>query len=164
MLYYSCPKGQNKIERLVHDMKFTKEQVAKWNSKMGQGFRTDLNRLAMWGEKQPHLMTKVNETTILELTLYYQDEYKTVTSEYGCTYNRPTGKHIPVINVRKWIDEGTGMLHGYGIGKTFEVGEACEKKMFSTLQKLTHTIDVNKYLGLAMLEPGSNDEAKPIIG
>ena len=145
-------------------MKFTKEQVAKWNSKMGQGFRTDLNRLMMWGEKQPHLMTKVNETTILELTLYYKDEYKAVTSEYGCTYNRPTGKHIPVINVRKWIDEGTGMLHGYGIGKTFEVGEACDKKMFSTLQKLTHTVDVNKYLGLAMQEPGSNDEAKPIIG
>lgn len=70
-------------------MKFTKEQVAKWNSKMGQGFRTDLNRLMMWGEKQPHLMTKASETTILELTLYYQDEYKTVTNEYGCTFNRP---------------------------------------------------------------------------
>lgn len=146
-------------------MKFTKEQVEKWNSKMGQGFKTDLNRLMMWGEKQPHLMTKQEDgKTYLELTLYYQDEYKTVTNEYGCTFNRPTGKHIPVINVRKWIDEGTGMLHGYGIGKTFEVGEACEKKMFSTLQKLTHTIDVNKYLGLAMLEPGSNDEAKSIIG
>lgn len=145
-------------------MKITKAQVEKWNSKMGQGFRTNLNRLAMWGEKQPHLMVKVDETTILELALYYEYEYKAVTNEYGCTFNRPTGKHIPVINVRKWIDEGTGMLHGYGIGKTFKVGEPCEKKMFSTLQKLTHTIDVNKYLGLAMLEPKSNDEAKPIIG
>lgn len=145
-------------------MKFTKEQVEKWNSKMGQGFKTDLNRLAMWGEKQPHLMTKVDETTILELTLYYQSEYETVTNEYGCTYKKPTGKVVPVINVRKWIDKGTGMLHGYGLGKTFKVGEPCEKKMFSTLQKLTHTVDVNKYLGVAMLEPKSNDEAKPIIG
>lgn len=145
-------------------MKFTKAQVAKWNSKMGQGFRTDLNRLVMWGEKQPHLMTKVDETTILELTLYYQNEYETVTNEYGCTYKKPTGKVVPVINVRKWVDKGTGMLHGYGLGKTFKVGEPCEKKMFSTLQKLTHTVDVNKYLGVAMLEPKSNEEAKPIIG
>ena len=146
-------------------MKVTNAQIEKWNSKMGQGFRTDINRLLTWGEKQAHLMLKQEDgKTYLELTLYYEPQYKSVANEYGCTYNVPTGKYIPVVNARKWIDKGTGMLHGYGLGKTFDVGEPCDKKMFSTLQKLTHTIDIHKYLNWAQLEPESNEEAKPVVG
>lgn len=145
-------------------MKISMESIKKWNAKMGQGFTTDINHLVTWNEKRPHLVVDIEGSDAqVEICLAYYDEYERITNEYGCSYNRPTGRYIPTAHVQKWRPTGSGMMQSFGLGKTVNIGEPCEKRMFSKLQNLTHTVDVKQLVKLGLDEPNTLEESKPII-
>lgn len=141
----------------------TRAQVEKWNAKMGQDFHLDVRHYVLFGEKDCVLNVAQDDGGYIEVRLTYCPEHErrlTICgkSEYEkgvpfdqCNgHNVETGRHIPVAWVSRYHKGNIpGVYTSYGLGKYRKIGEPSEKKMFSTLQKLTHTVNVAELLPLA---------------
>lgn len=141
----------------------TRVQVEKWNAKMGQDFHLDVRHYVLFGEKDCILQVDQDDGGYIEVRLTYCPEYERKLTMYGksehergvpfeqCNgYNVETGRHIPTAWVQRYHKAETpGLYASFGFGKQKEIGEPSEKKMFSTLQKLTHIVNVEELLPLA---------------
>lgn len=121
-------------------MGFTKEQVNKWNEKCGNGFKTDIRSLMMHGEKVLSKHYDLGEGKLLKAEICYTAEYEVKENASGQKFNHPTFKHEPTLWLSVWHDEGGSMMHSYGLGYQKKIGETQDKKLFSYLQKISHTV------------------------
>lgn len=141
----------------------TRAQVEKWNAKMGQDFHFDVRHFITHNEKDCVAEVDQDDGGYIEIRLTYYPEYERRLTDYGkselekgvpfekCNgYNVETGRHIPVAWVSRYYKGNTpGIYTSYGLGKYRAIGKPSEKKMFSTLQKLTYTVNVDELLPLA---------------
>ena len=51
----------------------TREQVNKWNAKLQNGFRFDIQRYVVWGEKQIQKSIELADGRILTAEIHFRD-------------------------------------------------------------------------------------------
>lgn len=143
-------------------MKVTVEQYNKWKDAMGQNF---FPRIHSDGTKEAIQDVAIEGTkNYVRIRLYFMPEYETVKNEYGVSYNQRTGRHIPVANINKLVPGHLpGLFSSFGLGKTVKIGEPCNRQMFNTLIKLTHTVNLKELVEKGLDEPESLEESKQIM-
>jgi len=126
--------------------KITMEQFKKWNSQAQGGFRLDGRTLATWGEKELVQQFSQDDGSIYEVRISYFPEYEEKTNSCGCKWRTETGRQIPAVSIDKLTPAGNNLYHSVKVLDYQAIGEPCNKKMYSTLCKLSGKIDVDSYL------------------
>ena len=126
--------------------KITREQFNKWNGQAKGGFNFDLEHCLVWGEKELVKDVKQDDDTIIRYKLGYAEEYERHTNEYGCTYRRETGFLIPSLNIDKLVPTGSGVYRVIPILCGRKMAEVEKTKKYSTLCKISGTIDTAEIL------------------
>ena len=128
--------------------KFTMEQVRKWNAGAGEGWRLDLQALAVWNEKVLVFNGEENEKgEFYRLTLKYREE-----TEGEGWRAKATGRQIPTVDIDRMAPTGTdsGMYRVVLVYSESLADLAKTKKMFSHLQKISKTLDTDEYIKRAI--------------
>lgn len=154
----------------------TKKQVESANSKLSNGFSLDVYYFMMHGEKTAVKRVSLGGNAYACIKLMYTDEYENkltfagqqaydrgVPFEQCNSYRVRTGRVIPCVHISKEFDDGA-FRTSYGLGKWVEIGPAQDKKLFSTLQKLSSKVNIDYFVALANDEPNTIEESKPICG
>lgn len=141
---------------------YTREQIARWNSKMGNGYCVDINYLLMHDEKCPHLEIPLDGQPIgssckyVDAKFMWMEDSETVVNAYGCKYPKQTGKVYPALHLSLWYkrEPDAACSTSSGLGQWIRVGPPQDRRMFSVLQKLTYKYDAETVL--ALYEGGSD--------
>ena len=117
--------------------KITIEQIKKINDKCFNGFKLDTQYFLLHNEKTLYKDININEGLKIEVKINYYAEY-----ENSLGYNRPTGKLIPTLNFRKWVNnDNSTMWSSTDWGKRKIISdERPTRKNISLLQKLTKEV------------------------
>lgn len=117
--------------------KITIEQIKKINDKCFNNFKLDTQYFLIHNEKTLYKDITINENLRIEVKINYYTEY-----ENSLGYNRPTGKLIPTLNFRKWVNDGNStMWSSTDWGKRKIISdERPARKNISLLQKLTKEV------------------------
>lgn len=127
--------------------KITREQYMKWNEQAKKGFRFDLEYFLTWGEKTLIKDIKQNDGTIIRFNIYYMPEYETIINDYGCKWNKRTGKQIPSLRVDKLLPCSTkGMFQVITVKECEKVGDPQKNKNYSVLCKISERIKTEELL------------------
>lgn len=148
--------------------KFTREQLNKWNSQAGNGFKIDVQRLLFWGDKDlEYIGEERADRTHFEITLSYVDE-----KEGEGWMAKSTGRQLLKLDVKRMIpaisnkpgDEVKMYEVDFGVYSEI-IGEPQNKKMYSYMAKMSHKIDVAFILAKAEAARPIEEkpEAKPVI-
>jgi len=120
--------------------KLTREQLVKWSKNLTNGFQFDVQRYAVWGEKQlkkwiPYGAPEAGKHICA--TLYYQEQRG--------------GGQKPILHLADYtIEPETKMGHSYGLGVFLDASEEImEKRNYNKLVKLCEFFPDEVILGLA---------------
>lgn len=148
--------------------KFTREQLNKWNSQAGNGFKIDVQKLLFRGDKElEYIGEERADRTHFEITLSYVDEKE----GEGWSAKR-TGKQLLKLDVKRMIpaisnkpDDEVKMYNVDFNVYSEIIGEPQNKKMYSYMAKMSHKIDVAFILAKAEAARPieKKPEAKPVI-
>lgn len=109
--------------------KLTREQLTRWNAKLSNGFQLDLQRFAVWGEKDAVRNIKLDDGKILQAKINWREVRD------GFRY---TGLVQPQMHLSIWTPTGNGMLSSSGLGATIELTEKTfNKRSWNELAKFT---------------------------
>lgn len=97
------------------------------------------DRSTNFNGKMLKTVIKIDDSNILDVSLYYSPEVKEVTNSFGVTYNEHTGFETARLNVTKMRDCGNGMYSG-GMGKTTVVSQPVKRKTIKTLQDIAEKL------------------------
>lgn len=121
----------------------TKEQIAKANSKMAEGWKLDLRSLMFNKEKNPTMILNTDETHYIKAQFTYMDEQENY---------RYTGYKIPMLRLSYWTDCGNGIAQSRGLGAWMAVGDKVKRGTLANLSKLTHEYGEAKIRGIAEIK------------
>ena len=125
----------------------TKEQFDKWNAKATNGFSFDLKQYVVWGEKTLIKHVNLLEGKIAEFRIWYRNEFKRVTNQWGCSYNVETGGKIPTLEVNILIPSGTeGVYRVHSFKSNIVLGDVEKKNNYNVLCKLANNVNVDEYI------------------
>lgn len=111
-------------------MKVTKEQFIKWNSQLANGWQLDLQRLAIWGEKDIVIRDEISEDKYIDYKLSFYKNYEN---------HRYTGFYDIKITKSEWERGCSGdcfVSRGLGCTKVL-VKNASTKKQYKLLVELS---------------------------
>lgn len=122
--------------------KVTREQVNRWEAKLVNGFRFDLNFFLMWNDKRVKKCLKLEDGRMLEAVLEYRD----------ITHNYAKVGVQPVLHLSVWESCGpdSGMMKSNGMGAYIEMGATQDKRKYNELVKLSAMVDDGKIMALAL--------------
>ncbi len=127
--------------------RITREQYNKWNGQAKNGFTFDLEYYLNWGEKTLIKDIPMEDGGYIRFKLWYTDEYETITNEYGCKWNKRTGKHLPMMKIEKLrLCSTSKMYQVITIKDNIQMGEAEKTMKYSTLCKISGAVDTEKEL------------------
>lgn len=154
----------------------TKKQVESANAKLSNGFALDVWHYMTHGEKTAVKRVPLGGNAFACLKLMYMPEYEWKLTSYGkdqfsrgvpyekCNgYRMETGRQIPCVHVSKELKDGE-FVKSFVLGEWIEIGEPQDKKLFSTLQKLSAKINDDYFIAIANDEPNTLEDSKPILG
>lgn len=82
----------------------------------------------------------LNDTEVLEVSLYFSNEVKIVKNSYGVKYPEPTGFKVMKMNVTKMKKDG--VFYTGGLGKTVVVKTGFKRQSLKALQDYASTLTV----------------------
>lgn len=121
----------------------TKEQIAKANAKMADGWTLDLRSLMFNKEKNPTMILNTDGKHYIKAQLTYMNEQE------GYSY---TGYKIPMLHLSYWTDRGNGVATSQGLGAWIAVGDKVKRGTLANLSKLTHEYGATKIRGIAEIK------------
>lgn len=121
----------------------TREQIAKANAKMADGWTLDIRSLLLSREKNPTMILNTDNTHYIKAQLTYMDERE------GYVH---TGYKIPVLHLSYWTDCGNGVAQSCGIGAWITAGDKVKRGTLANLSKLTHEYGEAKIRGIAEIK------------
>lgn len=124
---------------------FTREQVAKWNNQLAEGWELDFQQLVYWGNKRPSFKFKKNESddVLYTFDLEFSEDWQN--HEFLGTYSVD-------VRCQKWIEKDNFMTsHGLGVRKRL-ASAISNKKMFKLLADMTKKLDKNTLLQMFDIE------------
>lgn len=153
----------------------TTEQAQKLNKKLGNNFRFDIVHYMAHGEKTAIQLVEIEPGVYVRLRLSYFPEYEHRLSMVGqsqfehgvpfkeCNgYNARTGREIPVCHVSVLYKQETALV-SYGVGRFVKIGEAQNRKTYSTIEKLSNTIKINDFIELGKRNPNIIEKLSPLF-
>lgn len=128
-------------------MTITREQVKKWNEKLENGFRLNVERCVLWNDKVAVKTVELPDGNIVKAEIGYHE----VTEDVPGTYRRNSLGVRPCLTLTLWKPASTpGMWVSHGMGKKVEITEALYKKrVWNELAKFTAAWDEAKILEAA---------------
>lgn len=127
-------------------MKITREQYNKWNEQAQNGFTFDLQKFAVWGEKELFKRVKQSDGSFIQFQIGWRSEFTAYTNEWGVTRNIETGRHIPTLNISKWEPAPSGAYVSHGLGEDITLGASETSKKYNVLCKLSALVDTDKLM------------------
>lgn len=125
----------------------TREQLNKWNAQAKNGFHLDLEYFLNWGEKTLIKDIEQESGGYIRFKLYYMPEYEIITNEWGCKYNKRTGKQIPMLRIERLKPCRTeGIYQVLTVKDDVPMGEAEKTMKYSTLCKISGEINTEEEL------------------
>lgn len=124
-------------------MTMTREQIAKANAKMADGWTLDLHSLLFNKEKNPTMIINTDEKHYIKAQLTYMNERE------GYSY---TGYKIPMLHLSYWTERGNYMAQSQGLGAWIAVGSKVKRGTLANLSKLTHEYGEDKIRGIAEIK------------
>lgn len=121
----------------------TKEQIAKANAKMADGWKLDLRSLIFNKEKNPMMVLPTDDKHYIKAQFTYMDERENY---------RYTGYKIPMLHLSYWTDGGNGIAQSQGLGAWIAVGEKVKRGTLANLSKLTHEYGEAQIRGIAEIK------------
>lgn len=121
----------------------TKEQIAKANAKMADGWTLDIRSLLFNKEKNPTMVLNTDDKHYIKAQLTYMDERE------GYSH---TGYKIPMLNLSYWTDCGNGVATSQGVGAWIAVGDKVKRGTLANLSKLTHEYGEAKIRSIAEIK------------
>ena len=121
----------------------TKEQIAKANAKMADGWTLDIRSLLFNKEKNPTMILNTDKTHYIKAQFTYMDE----TEGYS-----HTGYKIPMLHLSYWTDCGNGMAQSQGLGAWIAVGSKVKRGTLANLSKLTHEYGEDEIRDIAKIK------------
>lgn len=121
----------------------TKEQIAKANAKMADGWTLDIRSLLFNKEKNPTMVLNTDDKHYIKAQLTYMNETE------GYSY---TGYKIPMLHLSYWTDCGNGVATSQGFGAWIAVGDKVKRATLANLSKLTHEYGEAKIRGIAEIK------------
>lgn len=127
--------------------KLTREQYNKWNAQAKNGFTLDLEYFLNWGEKTLIKDVPMDGGGYMRFKLWYTPEYETITNQYGCKWNKRTGRHLPMMRIERLRPCSTeGMYQVLTVKDDTQMGEAEKAMKYATLCKISETINTDEEL------------------
>ena len=136
-------KKTTNIQKEVFIMTMTREQIAKANAKMADGWTLDMRSLLFNKEKNPTMILNTDDKHYIKAQLTYMNERE------GYSY---TGYKTPMLHLSYWTDCGNGMAQSQGLGAWIAVGEKVKRGTLANLSKLTHEYGKAKIRGIAEIK------------
>lgn len=121
----------------------TKEQIAKANAKMADGWTLDLRSLLFNKEKNPTMVLNTDDTHYIKAQFTYMDERE------GYSH---TGYKIPMLHLSYLTDCGNGIAQSQGLDAWIAVGDKVKRGTLANLSKLTHEYGEAKIRGIAEIK------------
>lgn len=121
----------------------TKEQIAKANAKMADGWTLDIRSLLLSREKNPTMVLPTDDTHYIKAQFTYMNERENY---------RDTGYKIPMLRLSYWTDCGNGIAQSQGLGAWIAVGDKVKRGTLANLSKLTHEYGEAKIRGIAEIK------------
>lgn len=121
----------------------TKEQIAKANAKMADGWTLDLRSLLFNKEKNPTMILNTDDKHYIKAQFTYMDERE------GYVH---TGYKIPMLHLSYWTDCGNGMAQSQGLGALIAVGSKVKRGTLANLSKLTHEYGEDEIRDIAKIK------------
>ena len=121
----------------------TREQIAKANAKMANGWTLDLRSLLFNKEKNPTMILNTDKTHYIKAQFTYMDEVE------GYSH---TGYKIPMLHLSYWTDCGNGMAQSQGLGAWIAVGDKVKRGTLANLSKLTHEYGEDEIRDIAKIK------------
>lgn len=137
--------------------KITQQQIENANKKLANNFKLDVFHYLVNGEKTAINRIQINDNEYATLRLEFYPEYEECNG-----YRMQTGRQFPCCHICKEIKDGE-YFKSYGLGKWVKLGDAQDKKLFSLLQKLSNTVDIDTMIKIAEEEPNTMEESKPLF-
>ncbi len=125
-------------------MTITRNQVNKWNAKLANGFRLDVERCVVWNDKVAVKTVKLPNGNIIRAEIGYCE----VQDENDKRYFKAVLGVRPYLTLSLWKPTGTeGMWSIQGMGARVEITEALfAKRVWNELAKFTADWDEAKIL------------------
>ena len=124
-------------------MTMTREQIAKANAKMADGWTLDLRSLLFNKEKNPTMILNTDKTHYIKAQFTYMNETE------GCS---DTGYKIPMLHLSYWTDCGNGIAQSQGLGAWIAVGSKVKRGTLANLSKLTHEYGEDEIRDIAKIK------------
>lgn len=121
----------------------TKEQIAKANAKMADGWTLDIRSLLFNKEKNPTMVLNTDDKHYIKAQFTYMNEKE------GYSY---TGYKIPMLHLSYWTDCGNGVAKSQGLGAWIAVGGKVKRGTLANLSKLTHEYGENEIRDIAKIK------------
>lgn len=121
----------------------TKEQIAKANAKMADGWTLDLRSLLFNKEKNPTMILNTDDKHYIKAQFTYIDEVE------GFSH---TGYKIPMLHLSYWTDCGNGIAQSQGLGAWIVVGSKVKRGTLANLSKLTHEYGEDEIRDIAKIK------------
>lgn len=125
--------------------KITREQFDKWSAQLPQGWKFDLQKFVMWGEKQVFTDGPADDAgTFYRLTLRYHEE-----TTGKSWMSEKTGYMLPRVSIDRYNETTTpGMYTVVGVYAE-TVGEKQKKRNYNYLAELAAGIDPQSFFAKA---------------
>ena len=124
-------------------MTMTREQIAKANAKMADGWTLDLRSLLFNKEKNPTMILNTDGKHYIKAQFTYMDERE------GYVH---TGYKIPMLHLSYWTDCGNGMAQSQGLGAWIAVGSKVKRGTLANLSKLTYEYGESEIRDIAKIK------------
>lgn len=124
-------------------MTMTREQIAKANAKMADGWTLDMRSLLFNKEKNPTMILNTDDKHYIKAQLTYMNEQE------GYSY---TGYKIPMLHLSYWTERGNYIAQSQGAGVWIAVGDKVKRGTLANLSKLTHEYGEAKIRGIAEIK------------
>ncbi len=115
-------------------MRITMEQVKKWNAKLSNGFRMDVERCIVWNDKVAVKFVELQNGCRIKAEIGYREVYGD-----GPAWRRELLGVRPYLTVSHWSPASTdGMWMSRGMGAEVKITEQLySKRMWNELAKFT---------------------------
>lgn len=114
----------------------TREQVNRWNAKLSNGFRLDLERFIVWNDKVATRSIELPDGKVLKADIGWTEVREE--PRLGCFYQKTIGM-MPHLSLSLWTPSSTpGMWCSRGLGAVVKITDNIyQKRNWNELAKFT---------------------------
>ena len=123
----------------------TREQVDRWNAKLSNGFRLDLERFIVWNDKVATRSIELPDGKVLKADIGWTEVREE--PRLGCSYQKTIGM-MPRLSLSLWTPSSTpGMWCSRGLGAVVKITDNIyQKRNWNELAKFTAEWDEKRLL------------------